>query len=204
MDDIDDVEDHSFRNPRVPCPHDASGSGRNLILCIDGTANQFGEKNTNVIELYNLILKDARFGQRTWYNSGVGTYARPHWRSFKYYQQVVFHKIDLAIACAYELYVDSGSDKTRAQPIGSTNAQSSEPAASAGPPHGSASLMSRLKKAFPFVFGSEKSVSRGQSDASAGRLQDTVSMAERFKRAFSQKNVRVHFVGAWYVIILGP
>jgi len=25
-------------------------------------------------------------------------------------------------------------------------------------------------------------------------------MAERFKRAFSHKNVKVHFVGAWYVI----
>ena len=32
------------RDPRVPCPHENSGGGRNLIVCIDGTANQFGEK----------------------------------------------------------------------------------------------------------------------------------------------------------------
>ncbi|TFK27905.1 hypothetical protein FA15DRAFT_701498 [Coprinopsis marcescibilis] len=32
-------------------------NGRNLIICIDGTANQFGDQNTNVIELYNLLLK---------------------------------------------------------------------------------------------------------------------------------------------------
>jgi uncharacterized protein (DUF2235 family) len=90
--------------------------GRNLIVCIDGTANQFGrkvrdfgdcplsylvnvvEKNTNVIELYKLILKEVEHNQRTWYNSGIGTYARPSWKSFKFYRQVLAHKIDLAIA----------------------------------------------------------------------------------------------------------
>ena len=30
------------------------------------------------------------------------------------------------------------------------------------------------------------------------------SCAERFKRAFSYKDVRVHFVGAWYVIHILP
>jgi uncharacterized protein (DUF2235 family) len=91
-------------------------NGRNLIVCIDGTANQFGEKvrilaaillchwlifrikNTNVIELYNLILKEVEDNQRTWYNSGIGTYARPSWKSLTYYRQVLYHKIDLAIA----------------------------------------------------------------------------------------------------------
>jgi uncharacterized protein (DUF2235 family) len=91
-------------------------NSRNLIVCIDGTANQFGEKvrvrggypitllanvvekNTNVIELYNLILKKVEHNQRTWYNSGIGTYARPSWKSFKFYRQVLSHKIDLMIA----------------------------------------------------------------------------------------------------------
>jgi uncharacterized protein (DUF2235 family) len=93
---------------------------RNLIVCIDGSANQFGEKvcvfwvcpvgppadvvekNTNVIELYNLILKEVGDNQRTWYNSGIGTYARPSWKSLKFYQQVISHKIDLAIAWCVE------------------------------------------------------------------------------------------------------
>jgi uncharacterized protein (DUF2235 family) len=95
-------------------------NARNLIVCIDGTANQFGkkvrvlggypvtllanvvEKNTNVIELYNLILKKVEHNQRTWYNSGIGTYARPSWKSFKFYRQVLSHKIDLAIAWCVE------------------------------------------------------------------------------------------------------
>ena len=56
------------------------------------------KKNTNVIELYNLILKKVGHNQRTWYNSGIGTYARPSWKSWTFYRQVIEHKIDLAIA----------------------------------------------------------------------------------------------------------
>ena len=56
------------------------------------------QKNTNVIELYNLILKEEENNQHTWYNSGIGTYARPSWKSLKYYRKVLYHKIDLAIA----------------------------------------------------------------------------------------------------------
>ena len=51
-----------------------------------------------MIELYNLILKEDEHNQRTWYNSGIGTYARPSWKSFKFYRQALSHKIDLAIA----------------------------------------------------------------------------------------------------------
>ena len=102
----------------MPCGHKMNG--RNLVVCIDGTANQFGNmvcafsksgllysslacfcrKNTNVIELYNLLLKEVgeNAGQRTWYNSGIGTYARPSWKSLNYYKQALYHKIDLAIA----------------------------------------------------------------------------------------------------------
>ena len=53
-------------------------------------------QNTNVIELYNRLEKDDR--QVTYYDSGIGTYAQPSWKSWKYWKQVVNHKIDLAIA----------------------------------------------------------------------------------------------------------
>ena len=58
------------------------------------------DKNTNVIELYNLVLKDVDDKQQTWYNSGIGTYVRPSdsWFSFAAGQQFVYHTIDMAIA----------------------------------------------------------------------------------------------------------
>ncbi|KDR71319.1 hypothetical protein GALMADRAFT_144010 [Galerina marginata CBS 339.88] len=86
-----------------PCGH--TMGGRNLVVSIDGTGNQFGMKNTNVIELYNLILKDDEHDQLTWYNSGIGTYARPSWKSLKFYRQVIYHKVDLAIAWNFQATV---------------------------------------------------------------------------------------------------
>jgi len=57
--------------------------------------------------MYNLILKEVKDNQKTWYNSGIGTYARPSWKSLKFYKQVLFHKIDLAIAWLVVLEVSS-------------------------------------------------------------------------------------------------
>lgn len=89
--------------------------GRNLVVCIDGTSNQFGLKvplsflfvdwkksvlivaqNSNVIELYGQIVESEE--QLTYYNSGIGTYAKPSWKSWSYLKQVVDNMIDLAIA----------------------------------------------------------------------------------------------------------
>jgi uncharacterized protein (DUF2235 family) len=56
------------------------------------------EKNTNVIELYDMLVKGDDTIQMTWYNSGVGTYARPSWRSLQYYIQIIYHIIDMMIA----------------------------------------------------------------------------------------------------------
>ncbi|KAF8517289.1 hypothetical protein BU17DRAFT_76469 [Hysterangium stoloniferum] len=87
---------------RCQCKAPPEGkTGRNLIVCIDGTSNQFGEKNTNVIELYSQLVKDDGT-QLTYYNSGIGTYAKPSWKSWSYLKQVVNNTIDLAIAWNFE------------------------------------------------------------------------------------------------------
>lgn len=89
-------------------------SPRNLIVCLDGTTNQFGHwvcdtfppfaryntvsQNTNVVELYNRILKKGEkdANQLTFYSSGIGTYvpstARPRLSTWYY------NTIDSAIA----------------------------------------------------------------------------------------------------------
>jgi len=108
----DDRSPHSAPEFK-PCSHVIEMNNRNLIVCIDDTASRFREKvrvggyivailpnvvekNTNVMELYNLILKEVGHNQRTWYNSGIGTDARPSLR------QLLSHKINLAIAWCVE------------------------------------------------------------------------------------------------------
>ncbi len=53
---------------------------RNLIVCCDGTSNQPGEANTNVLRLYQALAEDpAR--QLAFYDPGVGTLPEPTWHS---------------------------------------------------------------------------------------------------------------------------
>lgn len=50
---------------------------RNLVLCLDGTSNQFADKNSNVIKLFSVLHIDPGLnpdGQMAYYDSGVGTY----------------------------------------------------------------------------------------------------------------------------------
>lgn len=44
---------------------------KNIVICCDGTGNQFGEENSNVVKLYKTIVRDE--SQVAYYHPGVGT-----------------------------------------------------------------------------------------------------------------------------------
>ncbi|KAJ7118000.1 hypothetical protein C8R43DRAFT_901668 [Mycena crocata] len=74
---------------------------RNLVVSIDGTANQFGHYNTHVIELHKHVLKDHR-RQLSFYVSGIGTYGSASLRS---YRRSLAIGLDLAFARTIERQV---------------------------------------------------------------------------------------------------
>ena len=45
---------------------------KNIVICCDGTGNQFGEQNSNVVKLYETLVSDA--GQVAYYHPGTGTW----------------------------------------------------------------------------------------------------------------------------------
>ncbi|MBE7156941.1 MAG: DUF2235 domain-containing protein [Rhodospirillales bacterium] len=49
---------------------------KNLVVCLDGTNNEFGRTNTNVVRLYQ-ILETGRGTQVSYYDPGVGTVGHP-------------------------------------------------------------------------------------------------------------------------------
>ena len=54
---------------------------RNLVICCDGTNNQFGSENTSVVRLVQVLNRDpAR--QRLYYDPGVGTLPEPNAASY--------------------------------------------------------------------------------------------------------------------------
>jgi uncharacterized protein (DUF2235 family) len=55
----------------------AAPPGRNIVICIDGTANEFKlRQNTNVVKLFSLLVRDPE-RQIAYYHPGVGTMAPP-------------------------------------------------------------------------------------------------------------------------------
>ncbi|KAF9492308.1 hypothetical protein BDN71DRAFT_1451696 [Pleurotus eryngii] len=51
---------------------------RTLVLCFDGTGDQFDEDNSNIVQLFTLLKKDNRDVQMVYYQAGIGTYTSPN------------------------------------------------------------------------------------------------------------------------------
>ena len=47
---------------------------KNIVVCCDGTGNEYGDRNTNVVKLFQIIKKDPN-KQIAYYDPGVGTFS---------------------------------------------------------------------------------------------------------------------------------
>ncbi|KAK0466044.1 uncharacterized protein EV420DRAFT_1474854 [Desarmillaria tabescens] len=52
-------------------------ANRTLVLCFDGTGDQFDSDNSNVVNFFSLLKKDDPRTQLVYYQSGIGTYSIP-------------------------------------------------------------------------------------------------------------------------------
>jgi len=50
---------------------------KNIIVCCDGTCNEFGNTNTNVVRLFQCLDRSSGSEQITYYDPGVGTLSSP-------------------------------------------------------------------------------------------------------------------------------
>jgi len=50
---------------------------RTLVVCFDGTGDQFDADNSNIVQLVSLLKKHDRSKQMVYYQSGIGTYTSP-------------------------------------------------------------------------------------------------------------------------------
>jgi uncharacterized protein (DUF2235 family) len=169
--------------------------GRNLVVCIDGTSNQYGLKNTNVIELYSRL--PANKDQLTYYNSGIGTYARPSWRSWHYLKKVIDNKIDLAIAWNFEKVIK------RAYHWLSERFREGDHIFLFGFSRGAYQvrvLAGMIERVGLIREGNEEQIPFAYelyADLRKNASAQSDEAADHFKRTFSRQDVRVHFVGVW-------
>ncbi|KAF8521666.1 hypothetical protein JB92DRAFT_1772993 [Gautieria morchelliformis] len=160
---------------------------RNLVVCIDGTSNQFGPKNTNVVELYNHLENSA--DQFTYYNSGIGTFANVSDSWLDSVNRQVYSIFDLAFARsfdknirrAYRWLTSCYEDGDRIFLFGFSRG-AWQVRTLAGMLHKVGLLHKGNEDQIPFAYAHYKNTERDR--------------AEKFKKAFS-RTVRVHFVGVW-------
>ncbi|KAG8707880.1 hypothetical protein FRC09_001563 [Ceratobasidium sp. 395] len=57
----------------IPAQRHAAPRGRNLVLCFDGTGQQYDEDNTNIVRLFGLLGKRDPSRQMAYYQAGIGT-----------------------------------------------------------------------------------------------------------------------------------
>jgi uncharacterized protein (DUF2235 family) len=49
---------------------------KNIVICCDGTGNEFSDRNSNVVKLYGTLIIDGK-RQVGYYHPGVGTMGSP-------------------------------------------------------------------------------------------------------------------------------
>ncbi|KAF8597365.1 hypothetical protein BDV93DRAFT_417232, partial [Ceratobasidium sp. AG-I] len=164
---------------------------RKLIVCIDGTSNQYSEKNTNVIELYSHIEKSST--QLTYYNSGIGTYAKPSWQSISHWKQVVYNLVDLAIAWNLERVI-IGAYRWL-----SDNYQEGDEIFLFGFSRGAyqvRALAGMIERVGLIYAGNQEQIPFAYELYAQSRTDDE-SKVSMFKQTFSRDDVRVQFLGVW-------
>ncbi|KAF9817319.1 hypothetical protein IEO21_03579 [Rhodonia placenta] len=165
---------------------------RTLILCFDGTADQFSDTNTNVVKLYSLFKKEES-EQLCYYQPGIGTYLNDgvvspffEWGA-KILDQGVAWYLDAHVRGGYQFLMQNYRPGDKICIFGfSRGAYTAR--ALAGMLH-KASVIGLLPKnnpeQIPFAYKLYK-----HTDAKS------IELANGFKRTFCRE-VKIEFVGVW-------
>jgi uncharacterized protein (DUF2235 family) len=160
---------------------------RNIILCLDGTSNQYAANNTNVIKLY-AMLDRARNDQLSYYQPGIGTIAPPGvWGRIKRW---VVTRLDLAIAW---LLSDHVNDAYRFLMRYYQQGDSIYIFGFSRGAYTARVLAAMLYKVGLLMQGNEELIPFAWD---IFKRHDNRTLAEGFQRTFSRP-VRIHFLGLW-------
>ncbi|KAI0673865.1 hypothetical protein C8Q78DRAFT_969172 [Trametes maxima] len=170
----------------VPPYHPA----RTLVLCFDGTGDQFDLDNSNVVKFFSLLKKDDHNEQMVYYQPGIGTYSSPNAATGirakvdKLLDQMIAWHLDAHVQGGYEFLMQNYQAGDKICLFGfSRGAYTAR--ALAGMVHKVGLLPACNHQQVPFAY---KMFTR---DDELGWKQSTA-----FKKAFSI-DVDIDFIGVW-------
>ncbi|KAI0253200.1 hypothetical protein BJV78DRAFT_1123425 [Lactifluus subvellereus] len=171
----------------VPPSH---GTARTLVLCFDGTGDQFDADNSNIVQFFSMLKKDDKSQQLVYYQAGIGTYTIPEIATpfmtsvHKNIDMALGNHLDAHIMGGYEFLMENYHAEDKICIFGfSRGAYTAR--ALAGMIHKVGLLPAGNHQQVPFAY---KMYSR---DDKVGWDQSTM-----FKKAFSI-DVEIEFIGVW-------
>jgi uncharacterized protein (DUF2235 family) len=174
---------------------------KNIVLCCDGTANEFAKNNTNVVKLYSTLVHDES-AQCTYYHPGVGTMEPPG--ALTPWRRVITRVLGLAVGAylendirdAYAFLMRSYEPGDRVFMFGfSRGAYTVRAVASLLHLYGL--LRPGNEALIPYAIRMMMAIQRaGRSGGHQAKVDDYFSLAREFKRTISRE-CRPWFVGVW-------
>jgi uncharacterized protein (DUF2235 family) len=198
-----------------PSPQDKK-QPKNIVVCCDGTGNEFGDSNSNVVKLYTACLigkdtgqvKNDGLEQVGYYHPGVGTMGSPtargklssRWSVLKGLAFAAGFKDNVLDAYSYLMKVYDDGDRVYLFGFsrGSYTAR-----ALAGLLHGYGLLCRGNEGHIPYAWRmftdqvAKKKDQETKGTAEAHHKGHGVVPDDAFKETFSNPNFNFHFVGLW-------
>ena len=168
---------------------------KNIVICCDGTGNEFGDQNSNVVKLYGSLIVD-RKQQVAYYHPGVGTMGAPAAsnrisKAWSVLAGLAFGAGLLGnVMDAYRYLMEVFEDGDQIYLFGFSRGAYTVRAL-AGALHMFGLLQPRNEGLIPYITRMYARRSR-----KAGGMTHTFEVAEGFKATFC-RNCPLHFVGVW-------
>ncbi|KAJ7069408.1 hypothetical protein C8F01DRAFT_1015229 [Mycena amicta] len=183
---------------RSPAPTDPPSAvppptPRTLVLCFDGTSEEYNNYDTNAVKFFGLLKKDDWRQQLCYYQPGVGTYFKPSmisplfdWCAKKLDEAIAFY-LNEHVMDGYQFLMQNYHDGDRICLFGfSRGAYTAR--ALAGMLHKVGLLPRDNQEQVPFAFKMYKKTSAAGLKLTAG-----------YKRMFCQ-DVKIAFLGCWETV----
>ena len=167
---------------------------KNIVICCDGTGNEFGDKNSNVVKLYSTLEINAK--QIGYYHPGVGTMGAPSASNKLEEEWSILTGLAFGagimtyVGDAYRYLMDLYSDGDDIYLFGFSRGAYTVRAL-AGCLHMFGLLCPGNDGLIPYVTRMFARTSR-----ELAQHTDSFGIAEHFKKTFS-RDVALHFVGVW-------
>lgn len=177
---------------------------KNIVICCDGTGNEFGRSNSNVVRLYTTLDLSDETKQVAYYHPGVGTMGAPTARNIieKEWSRIA----GLAFAAgfrdnvfdAYRYLMEIYNEGDRVFLFGFSRGAYTVRALS-GLLHGYG-LLRRGNEghlAYAWRAFTRKVKKKGDEQAAGQATDHTIEADFSFRQTFSHDNFTIHFVGLW-------